>query len=82
LKSLRSGPYSFQKLTQYSQGHILLGTHALNINSFITRDTLFLPFPRMGPFGTKMMYLATENPERYEVFLLKVNSVLTTEKHA
>jgi hypothetical protein len=36
----------------------------------------------MGPFGTKMMYLATENPERYEVFLLKVNSVLTTEKHA
>jgi hypothetical protein len=42
----------------------MLGTLASNIDSFITKDTVFLPFTRMGPFCTKVMFLALENPER------------------
>jgi hypothetical protein len=60
---MSGGQYSFQKITQYSQGHIMLGHLANNIDSLITRDTVLPPFTRRGPFCRKMMFLTTENPE-------------------
>jgi hypothetical protein len=54
----------FFSKTKYYQGHIMLHPPASNIGSFITKDTLFPPFTRMGPFCTKMVYHSVENPER------------------
>jgi hypothetical protein len=41
----------------------MIGHPEYNIDSLNTRDTVLLPFTRRGPFGRKMMFLATENPD-------------------
>jgi hypothetical protein len=53
-----------KEVTQHSEGHIMLSPPASNIDNFFTRDMVFLPFTRMGPFCTKMIFLALGNPER------------------
>jgi hypothetical protein len=59
---MSGGQYSFQKITQHSQGHIMLGNPVSNTDSLITRDTVLLPFTRRGPCCRKI-FPAIENPE-------------------
>jgi hypothetical protein len=56
--------YSSHKLTQFSQVNNVLDLHAYNIDDFLTKDTVFLPFPLLELFFTKVMFLILENPER------------------
>jgi hypothetical protein len=44
LKTLTGRQYSFQKETQFSKGNNVLNPPAANINGFLTRYTLLLPF--------------------------------------
>jgi hypothetical protein len=56
--------YSSHKLTQFSQVNNVLDPPAYNIDGFLTKDTVFFPFPLMELFCTKVMFLILENPER------------------
>jgi hypothetical protein len=55
---------SFQKRTQFSQRNDVLDPPASNADDFLTRDTELLPFSLIGLFGTKVILLTLENPER------------------
>jgi hypothetical protein len=62
LKTLRERQSSFQKKTQFSQGNNVLDLPTSNIDGFLTRDTIFLPFYSMEIFCTMVMFLTLENP--------------------
>jgi hypothetical protein len=63
LKTLTGRQYSFQKETQFSKGNNVLHLLASNINSFLARYTVILPFTCIGLLCTKVMFLTLENPE-------------------
>jgi hypothetical protein len=42
----------------------VLDPPASNADDFLTRDTELLPFSLIGLFGTKVILLTLENPER------------------
>jgi hypothetical protein len=61
---LSKSKYSLKKLTYFSQLNNVLDPTAFNVDDFLTRDTVLLPFSLMGLFDTKEMLLTVENPER------------------
>jgi hypothetical protein len=56
--------YFFHKATQFSQGDNVLDPPASNINGFLPRDTVFLPFTLMELFCAKVIFLMLEHPEK------------------
>jgi hypothetical protein len=48
----------------FSQLNNVLDPTAFNVDDFLTRDTVLLPFSLMGLFDTKKMLLTVESPER------------------
>jgi hypothetical protein len=81
-KTLSDHKYSFHKLTQFSQGNKVLEPPASNIDGFLIRDKVFLPFTWKELICTIVKFLMLENPERKAVFLSKANSILTWKQCA
>jgi hypothetical protein len=82
MKTLRGRLYSFKQLTQFTMLNKVLDSLASNINDSLTRGIVLLPIPSKGLFGTKLMFLTLSNADRYAVFLLHTNSVLTCHEGA
>jgi hypothetical protein len=61
------------KLTQFSQGNNVLDPPASNIDRFLARETVFLPFTGMEIFCTDIMFLTAEYLEMSAVFTSKGN---------
>jgi hypothetical protein len=53
LEITESNYYSFPKGTQFSCGNNVHDPPASNVDCFLTRDTVLLPFPRMELFFHK-----------------------------
>jgi hypothetical protein len=60
-KTLSGRQYSFQQVTPFSSGTKVLDPTPSKIDSFLTRDTVFVPFTRMELFGPKVKLLTSEN---------------------
>jgi hypothetical protein len=63
--------YSFQKLSQFSQGNIVLHDPASNTGAFLSRD-VFLQISKIGLFGTKKEFLTLENLDGKAGFFQKL----------
>jgi hypothetical protein len=63
METLSVRQYSFQQVTQFSSGNKVLDPPASNNDSFLTKDTVLVPFTRMELFGTKVMFFTSENIE-------------------
>jgi hypothetical protein len=64
--------YSFQKLTQFSQGNNVLDAPPSNIDGFVSRVYVLLHFTWIGIFWTKWVFLPIENPVRRRYSFLQV----------
>jgi hypothetical protein len=53
MKNLRGRPYSFKKFIQFSQGNMLLHHPTHNIEAFLTRGSLLVPFTKKRVIGHK-----------------------------
>jgi hypothetical protein len=74
--------YSFQKLTQFSQGNNVLDAAASNIKGFFGEIQVLLQVSCIYLFGTNRTYLLLETPKLQEGFLSKTNSILTGKQCA
>jgi hypothetical protein len=68
LKTMISRKYSFQKLTQFSQGINLLDVSGSNINSFFWEMQEFIQLSWIALFARKCPFLQLENHDLQEVF--------------
>jgi hypothetical protein len=82
LKTLISSKYSFQKLTQFSQGNNVLDAPASNIDSFLCRDICGSPTQLKRPIYNKEPISTLKKPELQEVFLSKTDSFLSGKQCA
>jgi hypothetical protein len=71
--------YSFQKLTQLSQGNNVQDVAASNIDGFLWRDTSLSSTKLNRPFWNKMSFL---HHDLQEVFLSKTKSIFTSKQCA
>jgi hypothetical protein len=84
LKNLSCRKYSFQKLTQLSQGNNVLDAPAYDTNDFLGEIRLFCQLSWICLFWTKKACLHLKKPKLQEVFLPKLtqfsqgNNVLVT----
>jgi hypothetical protein len=60
MKTLRCRQYSLKQKTQFKILNKEQDHFDFNINDSLTQDSLHLPFPCMGQFGTKVMFLSHE----------------------
>jgi hypothetical protein len=51
VKTIICSKYSFQELTQFLQGNIVLYAAACNIDGFLLRDIMFLQHSTISVFG-------------------------------
>jgi hypothetical protein len=73
LKNQSGRKYSFQNLTQFSQGNSVLDAAASNTDFFFFGDIyVFLQLGWIGLFGNKWDFLNLENSDLQEVFLSKI----------
>jgi hypothetical protein len=63
--------YTFQKLTQFSQGNNVIDIAASNIDGVLRRDTCVSSTQLNSLFGESRAYLHLETPKLQEVFLSK-----------
>jgi hypothetical protein len=63
LKQTSGRKYSFQKLTQLSQGTNVLDASASNTYGFLSRDTVFLKLSLIGLFVANRAYIHPEKPK-------------------
>jgi hypothetical protein len=82
LKTLRRRQYSFQKVTEFSKGNMVLNLLDLNIYIFLTREIVIPPFTWIKLFHSMVMFLTVENTERWAVFLSKGNWVVIQKRCA
>jgi hypothetical protein len=68
--------YSFEKLTQFSQGNHVLDAPASNPNGSLSRDTCVLSTYLHRPIGRRWAFFHLGNCNLQEIFLSKANSVL------
>jgi hypothetical protein len=62
--TLSDRKYSLNSISQFAQLNHVLEPSASNIDRFLSRNTVLLPFSRIQLFCTKMMLLTFENPEQ------------------
>jgi hypothetical protein len=53
MKNLRGRPYSFKKLIPFSQGNMVVDHPARDVDAFLTRETLFVPFTKKKGYLTQ-----------------------------
>jgi hypothetical protein len=77
LKSLSCRKYSFQKLTQFSEGNNVLDAPASNTNGFLLRDASVSSTQLHRPIWNKdIAHLYLEKLTLQEIFLSESNSIL------
>jgi hypothetical protein len=74
--------YSFQKLTQFSQGNNVLDAAASNIDVILWRDTCVSLTQMNRPIGANRVHLHLETLELQKIFLSKTNSAFTGKQCA
>jgi hypothetical protein len=74
--------YSFQKLTQFSQGNNVLDAPPSNIDVFLLKYTCLYSTQLSRPIWKKSAFLSLENPDSQAVFFSKTNLVHTEKQYA
>jgi hypothetical protein len=82
LKILICRKYSFQKLTQWSQGNNVLDATDSNIDVFFGELYVFLQLSWIVLFGTKWASFHLENYDLQKIFLSKLKAILTGKQCA
>jgi hypothetical protein len=82
LKTMICRKYSFEKLTQFSQGNNVLDAAASHIHGFLWRDTCVSSTQLNSPIWTNKPYLQLETHKLQRVFLSKTKSVFTGKQCA
>jgi hypothetical protein len=77
LKTTFSTKYSFQKLTQFSQGDNVLDAADSNVDGFLWRDVCVSSTQLNRPNGANRVYNHLGTPKFPEVFHSKTNSIFT-----
>jgi hypothetical protein len=82
LEKLRGYMYSFQKLSQFSQGRNVVDSSASNTESIPPRDT-YVSSPQLKmTICKKRDYLHQKKPKLQEQLLSKNNTILTRKERA
>jgi hypothetical protein len=81
MKTMIFWKYSFQKLTEFSQGNNVVNAAPANINGFLWGDTCVSSNQLSRPIWSKIFFLHLENADLQDVFLSKTNSPVTWKQY-